>query len=184
MSLYYTVAGLPGLQFGDPPPLSPEDLAAQGEGVLSESDLQSLRAVVDGDLDNARGAFAATWRRAETQLRNAVAGARADRRREDAGPHLREHQGFDVSIENAVADAFSKPDPLERERALDRCRWRLLDELTREEPFGLGTLLAYAIRLRMAQRWAGREEDAGQARLDVTLDDYLNESGLPAAAAG
>ena len=182
MNLYYTVSSLPGLPFGDPPPFSPEDLAAQSEGVLSDADLASLRAVVRGDLEAAGGAFAADWRRAETQLRNAVASIRAERLREDAAPYLHAHQGFDVSIERAVADAFTKPNPLERERELDRCRWRLLDDMTREEPFGLGALLAYALRLRIAERWAGREEDAGRARLDGALDDYVGESGLRAAA--
>jgi hypothetical protein len=182
MSLYYMVASLPGLRLGDPPPCTPEDLVVQGEGLLSDRDLAALRAVAAGDLAAADVPFARAWGHAETQLRNAVAMARAERRREDAAPFLREHQGFDVSIEHAVADAFTKPNPLARERALDRCRWRLLDALTREEPFGLGTLLAYVIRLQIAQEWDAREEEAGRARLDDNLDHYIGESGLRAAA--
>jgi hypothetical protein len=182
MSLYYTVAGLPGLLFGDPPPFSAEELADQCEGVLAQSDLAALRAVVRGDLEAVPGPFAAGWRRAETQLRNAVAAARAERRSEEPGPHLRPHGGFDVSIEAAVSDAFAKPNPLDRERELDRCRWRLLDELTRTEPFGPGTLLAYAVRLQIARRWADREAATGAARLEEALDRYLAACDLPAEA--
>jgi hypothetical protein len=182
MNLYYTVASLPGLLFGDPPPFSAEALEETCQGVLSPSEQASLRAVVRGEPETASDPFAAAWIRADTQLRNAVAAARGERRHTDAGSFLREHRGFDVSIENAVADAFGKPDPMEREHELDRCRWRLLDELTREEPFGLGGLLAYAIRLQIAQRWAARKEDTGRARLDENLDHYIGESGLRAAA--
>ena len=49
MSLYYTVASLPGLMFGDPPPLLPEELVRQCEGVLGDANLASLRAVVAGE---------------------------------------------------------------------------------------------------------------------------------------
>lgn len=182
MSLYYTVASLPGLLFGDPPPFSADDLADQCEGILSETDLASLRAVFRGEPAAATVPFASAWLQVDTQLRNAVAVARGERRHEDAGPNLREHSGFDVSIESAVTDAFAKSDPMERERELDRCRWRLLDELTREDPFGVGALLAYAIRLQIAQRWADRQEETGRARLNETLEHYIGESGLQAAA--
>jgi hypothetical protein len=52
-------------------------------------------------------------------------------------------------------------DPLDRELALDRLRWTLLDELAVAAPFGLQAVLAYGLKLRLAEKWAAMDETEG-----------------------
>ena len=52
-------------------------------------------------------------------------------------------------------------DPLERELALDRLRWTLLDELAVSQAFGFQAVLAYGLKLRLAEKWAAMDEAEG-----------------------
>lgn len=114
----------------------------------------------------AGNAFAAAWAARETQLRNAVARFRAARLSVDSQAFQRDHAGFDVGLAQVVTDALAQNTPLEREQALDRGRWRIADELALADPFGLGTVLAFAVKLRIAERWAGLTEAAGQRKVE------------------
>jgi len=166
MKYYYLVASLPSLVLGEPPPLNMERLRFSCSTVLEPEDMAELERIAAGRDEECSGAFMQAWRDAEYQLRNAVAAVRAHRRNVEAQPHLREHRGFRVWIEKAVTDAFAKPNPAEREMALDRLRWQILDELSRQDPFGVGPVLAFALKLRMAERWARLDAAAGRRMLD------------------
>jgi hypothetical protein len=69
-------------------------------------------------------------------------------------------------VEKAVTDAFAKPNPLERELTLDRCRWQLADDLALRAAFGLSAVLAYAVKLQIAARWAGLKDEPGRQRVE------------------
>jgi hypothetical protein len=112
-----------------------------------------------GDADSALGR---EWRERETQLRNAVARARANRAKRDAAPFLRPTAQHDTGIEKAVADAFAKDTPREREWALDQFRWRMLEELAGFNPFAGRAMLAYGLRLKLVERWAAMAEPRGE----------------------
>ncbi len=169
MRYYYFVAALPAVSLTAPPPMRPDEYRAEARRLLDPSDADELDALMDGDGAAARGAPAARWRAANTQMRNACARIRASQLDVDAAPHLRPHAGYSNYIEQAVVEAYAKPEPLERELSLDRFRWALLDDWAREAPFGLEAALAYGLKLKLAERWARLTDGAGRARLLETV---------------
>lgn len=168
MSYHYLVASLPMLLFGEPPPFSSEDFLTRCAGVLHRGDLAVLAAALAGRPITG-SAVADAWLRRETQLRNAVARFRATRLGVDPRGFQRDHRGYDLMVEQAVADALAQPTPLGREQDLDRARWRVAEEIALGDPFGLGTVLAFAVKLRIAERWAGLTDAVGQGRFDELL---------------
>jgi hypothetical protein len=74
-----------------------------------------------------------------------------------------------VDVRDGVREAFEAPNPAVRERALDSLRWRLADELAATEPLGDAALVAHAVQLGIAWRWAGWDVDAGWATLEAHL---------------
>ena len=169
MSYYYLVASLPSVSLDDPSPIAEEELLDRCSRFLAAAEMDELKRILAGRYDECVTPFALKWRHAETQLRNAVARARAASRGVEAAPYLKSHAGFDVALEKTVAEAFSKSSPLEKEMELDRFRWRLLDDLVFAEAFEFSAVLAYALKLRIAARWAGRTDEAGRMRLEENL---------------
>ena len=170
---YYLTASLPMLVLGDPMPFSIDDFRTSAAPVLSESDLAEFDRVAAGELSDSVSAFAGEWYRAETQLRNAVAKMRAAHRSVDVRNILRDHEGYSVTIEKVVTDAYARPNPAERELSLDRLRWSLLDDLAARDAFGLSAVLAYVVRLQLAARWVGFEDEKGHENLEAVLAGNL-----------
>jgi hypothetical protein len=168
---YYLAASLPTLILGDPIPLDFDAFRAACANLLDESEMAELTLMLEGRVGEATSDFAKSWRNVDTQLRNALARLRAGQRTIEARPYLRDHEGFDVSLEKAVTDAQTRPDPLECELFLDRYRWQRLDDLVRESPFGFAAILAYALKLRLVARWAGLTDEAGAQRLAELLGE-------------
>lgn len=171
MSYYFLVSSLPGLSLSAKPELSLDAFCSTCSDHLSERDQQALDAVLTKLKDPSLAhPFVRDWVARETQLRNASARLRAAKRQEDAGAFIKSHTGFDVGIEDQVEEAFNQTSPLDRERALDELRWRILDELAGTEPFGGGTVLAYGLKLQMAERWAAMDAEQGQLRIGEALE--------------
>lgn len=182
MTYYYFVASLPALVLGSPPPLRADAYQALADRLLAPPDAARVRALLADNVAEAGGGLPERWWAAERQLRNAVARTRAARLEVDAAPFLRPHPGFSQAIEMAVLDAYAKPNPLERELHLDRFRWSLLDEFARGEPFGMAAVLAYALKLRLCERWAALADEAGQARLRESVA-AVRAAAVPVEAA-
>ncbi len=182
MSYEYLVASLPMLFPGDPPPFGLETFLHRCAGVLSAADEAALHRVLAGEIRGEDPAPAQAWSALETQMRNATATARAAAWQTDPRPHLRPHPGFDGTVRHVVDDAFSKTSPLERERTLDRGRWRLLEDLALRDPFGFAAVIAYGLKLRIAERWAAWGEKTGREECDRLLDEALEASGERAKA--
>jgi len=167
----YFVASLPVLVFNAPPPMPLDEFRAAAARQLTPRDLATLDALLDdGSSDHP---FVLEWRARETQLRNAVARARAAAANVEVRPFLREHTGWDVALERAVMDAMSRANPLERELELDRCRWHLADDLARFRPFDLDGVLAYAVKLRVLERWGRMDAESGRQRLEAWVDQAV-----------
>ena len=98
-----------------------------------------------------------------------VVRSRCARTGQDPAPHLRDPAGVRVDVRAAVRAAFETPHPAARERALDALRWRLADELAKTEPLGDAALVARAVQLGIAWRWAAWDADAGWAALETNL---------------
>lgn len=165
MNYYYLAASLPMLKLDEAPGVTSIEFLALCAEHLAVADRDAMDALDDPTAVSGHR-FVAAWRAVDTQLRNAVARARARRLRMDAGPYLREHEGFDPPIEKAVDEAFGAASPIDRERALDRMRWNLLDELAGLDEFAGSALLAYREKLRLAERWAAMDETRGGKTVD------------------
>jgi len=170
MSYYFLAASLPGIKLDAKPALSLAAFRALCVVQLSASDERALGAVLGFEpMESVDHPFVKRWVALETQLRNASARLRAARRQQDAGSFLRPHTGFDVGVEDGVEDAFSQPNPMARERALDQIRWRVLDELAGTDPFGSSAVLAYGVKLQLAERWAGMDAEAGKVKIEAAM---------------
>lgn len=168
MTYHYIVASLPTLVLGEPPPFSAEEFRARCGGVLSEGDLAEMDAVLSGQPgDRGVSDFTRAWLGADAQIRNAAARFRGGKLGVESKSFLREHFGFNGWLEKSVADAFAKPNPLEREMELDLVRWQFLDEQATRAPFSLAAVLAFAIKLKLAARWAAMKEPAARERLEA-----------------
>lgn len=180
MSYYYLISSLPELKMDEPPVVSQEQFRFQCQGILDEDGMHDLDKVLTGDNSDIRSPQAAQWLAADTQLRNAVARTRAARLNIDAIGFIKDHTGARMDIELAVRDAYSRDNPLERELALDKCRWFILDELALADRFGLGAVIAYGARLQIVERWNGYNETAGREGFEKFISDNLQAQGFPA----
>jgi hypothetical protein len=157
----YLVASLPALELTTAPRISSRELLASSAGVLRPDHWADLRAVLEDRPHDAHAAELAPYLAADTQLRNAVAHLRAARAgvTYDAGLHPAD--GFDARCAAVAERAMEMDDPRERELALDRLRWTMLNELAVSRAFGFQAVLAYGIKLRLAEKWAAMDEAAG-----------------------
>ena len=183
MKYYYFIATLPSLSMDEPPSLSMDRFLALCDEHLTASDRDEVQALAAEESAAAAGSFAHGWREMETQLRNACVRQRAARRRESPEAWLRPQEGVDLYLEKSVADAFAEKDPLSRERALDRVRWRRIEDLSGLDPFAPERVFAYALHLRMAERWAAHDADKGLARVEALTARGPADLNQEAAAA-
>ena len=173
---YYLVASLPTLELGEPAPLTPDQFLFHCQGALSSDDWVELSLVLEGRFEEASSPFAAWWRDVDTQIRNQVARHRAASLHVEARPYQRMHSGYDVTVEETVADALTHRQPLDRELALDRCRWDALEERTRLRPFSFEQVLAYALQLRMLDRWTGLSDEDGLKKIETFITEHAEKA--------
>lgn len=149
------------LTLGRPSPLSFDTFCERCREHLSPADAVVLEDLITGGA-RSEHPFVVAWRERETRLRNAVARARASRLGREVGPYLRPERGFDMYTLKAVEEAFARPTPVERELELDRFRWQVLEELAGRALFSIEAVLAYALRLRLVERWSRLEAEPGR----------------------
>jgi len=179
-SYHFFVASLPMLLPDAAPPMTLDGFLELARVYLSAADWQTLTALEAGR--PSQHSFVKGWRRAETQLRNAIARQRASRLGQDAAPWLKEHEGYDVTLERSVAAAFQESNPLRREKALDAIRWRQADELAGLDSFATPAILAYFIQLQILARAAERDVAQGRARRQSIVDPTPGQKDTPAPA--
>lgn len=175
---YYLVASLPTLNLEEPAAWTPDEFLFHCQGALSPEEWRELALLTEGRLAEGESDFAHWWVQLDTQIRNQMARHRSARLGVEARSWMRMHSGYDVAVEQSIADALSRANPMERELALDRCRWQALDERIQVNPFGFETVLAYAIRLQLLNRWRGLTEEEGLKRIEefitANADQYLD----------
>ncbi len=174
MNHWYLVSSLPYLRFGEKPLTSRAAFLTACTGWLTDVDVAVLEAVLENSCPPDRD-IARQWWAGEVELRDAVVRVRAKNRGADAGRFIKPHDGFNVAIEKMVTDAFTRANPLEQEIEIDRARWVLADELALSAPFGFSGILAFAVKLRIAERWAKMDEKTGQDRVEELVAAALTE---------
>ena len=112
------------------------------------------------------------YSRWEAALRTSLARIRASRN-PGRGSLERPDAGYETDADSAARRAYAAPDPLERERILDRARWEKLDELARSghsHAFQFDSVCAYSLKLLIAEKWTERKEADASANLDRAAD--------------
>lgn len=182
MSLYLA-ASLPLLQLGQEPPLSSAGFLFSCQGQLGPEELESLGRLLGQGPERAgqpapQGApdFERAWRAVDARLRAEAAAWRTQGK--DAASNERPYAAADQYAAHLAKEALAKEDPLQRERALDEARMKLLDELVGVDAFSLAAVLAYGVRLTLAERWARlagpKAADQGRQALDGYVDAYVD----------
>ncbi|MFH1476314.1 MAG: DUF2764 family protein [Verrucomicrobiota bacterium] len=176
---YYLVASLPALFLDEEPPITPAEFMAVCGQWLDADDVRDIRLLMANDTpEGVKGACANQWLARATEIRNAIVRLRAARNRVDAEPFLQPCRELDLYTEKAVAEAMSRPQPLERELGLDQLRWSLLDDLARFDPFGLPAVVAYALKLKIVERWSALTVEKGRAVVEEYLTKQLVEMAV------
>ena len=200
MSLPYLLASLPHLMFeGASEPMKAEDFVAACKEQLSEADAKVAEMLVKNDMptsrqtdkpagrhvgaSSCRNSFANAWLKKEALIRNAVArcrkgGAdipvcqlRADRQTGMSAPPS------DYQIDKAVESAFELKNPAERDAALERLKWEIVEKLVGFDPMSRDAVFGYAIKLKICLRRAAMTREAGlkisQKILEAPLPDVV-----------
>ncbi len=183
MNYYYLIATLPMLQFEEKPRISYDDFQATCEVQLSLPHMAALRqlqnlATKPENLgkSEARHSFVDRWEKKEIEIRNAIARERAKKLGRE---HLETRDAgiSDVALDKAVTEAISMDNPLKKEKAIDRLRWEETEKLTGLDPFSTESVFAYAVKLIIAQRWAGLYKEEGRGILEKIVNLQLSGQG-------
>lgn len=175
MSTYYLISSLPVLSLDLKPELTPEEYLANGRAQLGSPDAEAIEALL-GDHPSGHP-FVVAWRDKENILKNAIAYARATRSNTDVEPWIRPTQGCDLSYEVLVDEVFQLADPLQREKGLDELRWTIAESLQDYDPMDVTVALAYAIKLKLAWRWANLNIEKGESAFEGLTTKNLNSDG-------
>ena len=122
------------------------------------------------------------YTRWETALRSSLAKIRASKN-PGRGFVERTDAGYETDAESAARRSYSAPDPLERERILDRARWEKLDELARSghcHAFNFDSVCAYSLKLLIAEKWTVRNPAEAAVNLDRAADSVRTEGAQDA----
>lgn len=147
--------------------------------MLTEADAAELDLVLDNQCTDAASDFSKEWLNADTQLRCAIARARAEKTGADVSKYIKEYVGFSVLTQKTAEDALAERDPLKAEQILDRRRWSLLEEIEQPAPYGLRGVLAYAVKLQLLWRWANLDDEkANQIMEDLIVKNLKDEGSM------
>lgn len=174
MNRYFLISSLPTLSLDHAPQITAERFLESCRTYLGDAEADAAEALMTGG--PSAHPFAAAWRGRDALLRNAVAKARARAAGTEASRWLRDTGGaWDAQAERVAEEALQQPDPMRRERALDRARWAMAEELQGLDPMGADVVLAYAVKLSLALRWAALDAGLGLEAFDalVRLPDGL-----------
>jgi len=185
---YYLLSSLPTLREGEPPPFAAAEFLRRCADWLTPEAMAELVALEllppVGALPSSCPTIAA-WHDWETDLRNRLAQLRQPAAERDPALDLRPVGPCFPDNERALREALAAATPLERERQLDRLRWRRLDELEIGWSFGFDRLCVYKLKLLLAEGWQRRTAEAGRLALaGVTAGLHRQTAAvLPAPAA-
>ena len=178
MSLIYLLSSLPMLSFDAAPSVAPETFMAACREQISPAQADTVEALLRGKPSS--HPFAVAWQNLEVLLRNAIARKRAQRlAQKDPERWTRPTREYNLMLDTLVANALQEPNPLAREKALDRLRWLIVEDLQGYDTLGFNALLAYALKLSIATRWTRFDADRGRAAFDAAAQIPIKLSTHP-----
>jgi len=182
MKYYFFAASLPRLSLAEGLPFDVEDFVELCDENLSPKDAEVVRALINGVDDqtsNVENSFLKQWNDSEIELRNTIVKHRATLRKCDPEKFLKEQDGSDYAVVKAVNDAYSKPNPLEREKSLDNFRWEQLDNFGGTDFFDSKSIFAYALQLKIVERWSKLDTEEGSERVQKIVSEAKVDDSTP-----
>ncbi len=151
---YYFIASLPMLEFGMKTPISYEDFLTRCKEQISDRDLEIIKgALISSTLRE--------WKDFDTDLRNEIARARANKKAKDLDKYIRGENYLNPFMAGIAHWAVSQESPEEAELYLDRIRWERIEELKKGHYFDIDFLSAYALQLQILERWDNINKEGG-----------------------
>lgn len=163
---YFFSAALPELHPGEKPPLALAEFDADAELQLTPRHYRML--VSEDPAARVYGEM----RRFEEYLRTRIAERRAEKLKTSAD--LPDPEGFYGEVDAALGQ-IAQLNPAERERAVDELRWKMLDELTWRSEFDFDHICAYRIKLRLAEKYRGRDAKSGRKFFDSAVREMAEQ---------
>jgi hypothetical protein len=102
-------------------------------------------------------------------LKNELVRVRSARKRIDPAKYLRQGADSAINTNHIAINACRAPNPLESEKLLDGGRWHALDELVAGHWFDLDSLLVYALKLSILEKWDRISSSDAVAALESAL---------------
>jgi len=144
------------LFFGAKPPFNFEVFIQKCRSLIPDEETEAIRRI------SSQGAFSLKdegsevlkkWKDFDIALRNELVKVRAARKKVDPLKYLRHDEYSQPQIVHIASLSFRNPSIFEAEKSLDLERWRLLDELAYGRYFDFDSLIIYALKLLILERW-------------------------------
>ena len=163
----YLLTSLPALELGAEAPFSIEELRRRCEG-NEGVDLNDFDAVVAGTLGS--HPFTFDYVNVLTEIRNITAAIRASKWESgEVRVSERPHFGCHVYLRQKIADAMNIQNPFDRELALERIHWHVVDEIAGLDYFSEAKMYAYIVKLQINNRLAALTGKAGKAAVEDVI---------------
>lgn len=153
------------------PPFSFDTFLEIAGGSISANDVEILKTSLDParSAQNTSQAMLTKWRAFDSALRNELVKVRAARKHQNPDKYLREDKYSDPRITNLAMNAYKNPSILESEKILDKEKWAALDELAVGHYFDLDSLIVYAQKLLILEKWERVRTGDARALSEKTL---------------
>lgn len=183
---YYLVSTLPMIkwfirhggnhhEWNENIPFSSDDFMSQCSAWLSESEflrLNKLSLIPPENISSPAGYPERKWYVWETCLRNKIARLRVLSSEKNVERDTRPELDCFSEIDRGIHEAFTAPDPIKREKALDLLRWDMLENLESGHHFDFDKLCVYKLKLMLCEKWIQRTEKKGHETLEEVLKEF------------
>lgn len=174
---YYLISSLPVLFLERAPGIDSETFLESCRAELSEKRSQQIERVELAPRNPPVCPAEVRWQAWETYLRNLLVRRRCHHTGCDkAHQWFRRESDVFPGIIREVDEAMTEDTPLERERILDRLRWRQLDDLAGEYQFDFDALVLYKIRLLITEKWRDQDLERGRNVLNELTEKLLAQA--------
>jgi Protein of unknown function (DUF2764) len=168
---YYLLSSLPMLRPNQGVPMSTAQFMTTCGTHLSPGEMQTLAAISSSPAEESHfkeNSVPARWNIFETCMRNRIIDSRPAKNTESA-QYMRVEKDYFSAIERGVQEAFSRDNPLEREKRLDAVRLEFLDDLDGAHFFDFDALCVYKLKLMLLEKQARWDQAHGTTNFDAVI---------------
>jgi hypothetical protein len=170
MSVVFLLSSLQTLELGGEAPISVEEYRCRCE-VIPSIKMKDFDAVAAGI--PASHSFTVAYSNALTEFKNATAFFRASKwEGQNIRVSERSHSGYHVSLRQKILEACNIQNPYERELALARALWQMVEELAGRAYFSEANAYAYIVKLQINSRLASLNNELGKKAIEEFIQKY------------